>query len=315
MEECISCIKDGKTGICRDIKDKTARELIASLQKSLEALTGGVSDIATAEDIRNLQSQLDQLNNIYAEDIDITALQEQLTSLQGTLENINNSLADYVKNTDYGSSEKAGIYKLESGYGVWKTVNHGLRVAKAVDEDILAKKSDYKPIVPTHLDYAVKVALTTNTKTLTDEEKSTVQAWLGVTTIINGINSLIEDIYENKANKDLSNVTLLDLLWENPNPNSAFSAQTITLLNNDYDYLICFYNFGSGSQADMNTLMSTMSLKSYNIRLSCTGSTNRSGFRFIEFVNETTFNCQNGNYNNNEGSSYLIPLKIYGGHF
>ena len=46
-----------------------------------------------------------------------------------------------------------------------------------------------KPITPTYLDYAVKVGLTTNTETLTEEEKAKAQTWLGL-----GTYELIEEI-------------------------------------------------------------------------------------------------------------------------
>ena len=66
MSECISCIKDGKTGVCRDIKDKRGRELLAEQEsklneviETLNALSGtDGGHLATDEDITNLQDQL-----------------------------------------------------------------------------------------------------------------------------------------------------------------------------------------------------------------------------------------------------------------
>lgn len=89
-------------------------------------------------------------------------------------------LTDYVKNTDYGSHEKAGIYKLLSGSGIWKNSDNALYISSATNADIDSKKSNYKPIVPLTLDYAIKVGLTTNTETLTEEEKTAIQNWLGI---------------------------------------------------------------------------------------------------------------------------------------
>ena len=62
----------------------------------------------------------------------------------------------YVKNDEYISSTSAGIAKLESGLGIWANTNHALHIAKASEEEIDAKSNNYKPIVPSNLDYAVK---------------------------------------------------------------------------------------------------------------------------------------------------------------
>ena len=62
----------------------------------------------------------------------------------------------YVKNDDYISSTSAGIAKLESGLGIWANTNHALHIAKASEAEIDAKTNNYKPIVPSNLEYAVK---------------------------------------------------------------------------------------------------------------------------------------------------------------
>ena len=87
-------------------------------------------------------------------------------------------LADYVKKTDYASHVNAGVIMATPTYG--SMVNSGyLQTAKANKDEILAKGSGYKPIVPNTLDYAVKVGITTNTETLTDEEQTSACDWLG----------------------------------------------------------------------------------------------------------------------------------------
>lgn len=56
MAGCISCIKDGRTGECRDIKDKAAREEIEKLKSDISALTGiDGGHLATDEDIATLR--------------------------------------------------------------------------------------------------------------------------------------------------------------------------------------------------------------------------------------------------------------------
>ena len=87
-------------------------------------------------------------------------------------------LTGYVKDTDYASSSKAGVVKTNVNTGV--SITSGLLyVVKATDDDIQAKTSNYKPIVPNNLDYAVKTGVTTNTIELTDDEKASARTWLG----------------------------------------------------------------------------------------------------------------------------------------
>lgn len=126
MNECISCIKDGTTGICRDIKDKKSRELIAEITVKINEVTDTVNSLAgldgghlaTDEDIHNLQSQitglggsvddvvaaLNSLDNTYAKDEDVNVLHNRMTSVEEGLtetENkINNLDNTYAKDTD-----------------------------------------------------------------------------------------------------------------------------------------------------------------------------------------------------------------------
>ena len=91
---------------------------------------------------------------------------------------IDNTL--YVKFTDYATANKAGVIKTSNTRGTSaSTVDGTLQVEKASNDEIIAKNSGYKPIVPNTLDYAVKVGITTNTETLTDEEKASACEWVG----------------------------------------------------------------------------------------------------------------------------------------
>lgn len=67
-------------------------------------------------------------------------------------------LTDYVKNTDYVTNAKAGIVRTLSGYGVI-VINPAtglIGIQPAAENDIDEKTNNYKPIVPSKLDYAVK---------------------------------------------------------------------------------------------------------------------------------------------------------------
>lgn len=85
----------------------------------------------------------------------------------------------YVKFTDYATATKAGVVKATPTFGSMVATDGYIITSKADYTEILAKNSGYKPIVPNTLDYAVKVGITTNAETLTDEEKAAACGWLG----------------------------------------------------------------------------------------------------------------------------------------
>lgn len=93
------------------------------------------------------------------------------------------NLDEYVKNTDYATSDKAGVILVSSSFGIDRFVAGGwsgfAKIVKAEKSDINAKSNAYKPIVPALLDYAIKEGLTANTETLTDEEKAAACEWVG----------------------------------------------------------------------------------------------------------------------------------------
>lgn len=62
----------------------------------------------------------------------------------------------YVKDTDYGTTSKAGLVKGSTDYGTYIRSNGVMQVQKATEDDINGKTNTFKPIVPSNLDYAVK---------------------------------------------------------------------------------------------------------------------------------------------------------------
>lgn len=80
--------------------------------------------------------------------------------------------------TDYATASKAGVMKI--GSGLQHAGNGAVIVDRATPNDIEGKTEAYKPIVPTRLDYAVKVGITTNKETLTSDEQLKAQKWLGI---------------------------------------------------------------------------------------------------------------------------------------
>ena len=89
-------------------------------------------------------------------------------------------LSEYVKNTDYATSTKAGIVTVPSAFGV-QIYNGGLRINAATNSDV-DDKSSSKPITPSNLDYAIKSGLTTNTLEFTESEKQAARELIGAGT-------------------------------------------------------------------------------------------------------------------------------------
>ncbi len=123
--------------------------------------------------------------NIYEEYVYIDGIWEKIG---GTTVEVN--FDDYVKNTDYATKTNAGVVLIDDRYGV-RILNGVLDVCAAnnshIDQRTMKESPLYEripntryPIVPANLDYAVKVGVTANVITLTDDEKTAAQAWLGV---------------------------------------------------------------------------------------------------------------------------------------
>jgi hypothetical protein len=66
-------------------------------------------------------------------------------------------LTDYIKKTDYATTDKSGVVKVKSTYGTGVIESNGQLFVVAAEEGAIdAKSSRYKPITPAYLDYAVK---------------------------------------------------------------------------------------------------------------------------------------------------------------
>ena len=123
-------------------------------------------------------------------------------------------LTDYVKNTDYGTSSKAGLVKYSAAQGTFISQDGTISLVGANESTIEKKASSGQPIMPKHLDYAVKVGITTNAETLSDDEKIKACEWIGAVkkpekdaggyNVLPIINHLGEDISLRISNKPLS---------------------------------------------------------------------------------------------------------------
>ena len=88
-------------------------------------------------------------------------------------------LAEYVKFTDYATADKAGVVFGGQQLGINVNSQGKLNIMRATNEDIDAATNTYRPIVANNYKYAVKKGITTNTETLTDEEKASACDFVG----------------------------------------------------------------------------------------------------------------------------------------
>lgn len=88
----------------------------------------------------------------------------------------------YQKNRDTGETDTLTVL-MNGTFGftyVQATGGANLAIAKAGETEIKEQWTGTRPICTDKLSLAVKVGVTKNTDTLTDEEKATAQTWLGV---------------------------------------------------------------------------------------------------------------------------------------
>ncbi len=117
-------------------------------------------------------------------------------------------LSAYVKNTDYATSNKGGVVKIQSGKGVNIQDNGVLYIAQSSDADIAARESQFYPITPRKLNLAVKSALSDNNRIsdMTDTEKANAREVIGAasSTEVPKSSSDLEDS-DNIAKKNANN--------------------------------------------------------------------------------------------------------------
>ena len=92
---------------------------------------------------------------------------------------LSNTLSSYVKKDQYATSSTPGLVKTSSAYGV-TTNSSNLQVYKASSTDIASKTHNYRPIVPSNLDYAVKQGLINSKIAWTDLDKEKARNMIGV---------------------------------------------------------------------------------------------------------------------------------------
>lgn len=117
-------------------------------------------EYATTTDINSKTSHRKPITPIYLDNAVKSGLANSNIEWSDNEKTNARTLIDAVGNADYGDDNKAGIFALASGYGILaNATTHALYIANATESEIDARKSDYKPIVPSNLDYAVNSVL------------------------------------------------------------------------------------------------------------------------------------------------------------
>lgn len=95
-------------------------------------------------------------------------------------------LSEFVKFTDYATEKKAGVVRAWSAGGIGINLSNGnIYLSPASEQNIDNGTPSRAPITVENYKYAVRKSLTTNTETLTDEEKASACEWLGATRLYN----------------------------------------------------------------------------------------------------------------------------------
>ncbi|MBQ0113228.1 MAG: hypothetical protein KBT03_08885 [Bacteroidales bacterium] len=114
----------------------------------------------------------------------------------------------------------------------------------------------------------------------------------------------------------------LNILWSNPSPNTNFASQSITLNNNNYDYLIFQYKYRSGANYIVGSLLVTKGnglILSYASNIADNAPVNYN--RVVDYVDDTHYSFGNASAQRTNATTvatdnqWLIPLAIYGAKF
>lgn len=107
-----------------------------------------------------------------------TALDSKISDVQANGTSI---VSNGVANIPVASSTTYGLVKPVNANGIYANSSGTLNLYKVSDETLKSKKTTCAVLV-NQIDLAVKTGITTNTITLTDEEKANAKEWLGFAT-------------------------------------------------------------------------------------------------------------------------------------
>ena len=124
---------------------------------------------------------------------------------------------------------------------------------------------------------------------------------------INDTNAAINDV-----NRKLSGIKTSEILWENPSPDSNFSAQNIVLSSDRYDYLKVFFrqhNVGDGGCDAQDILKGKGAQLVY---ATYGGGSPIVCVRKINYVDDVTLSVTAESSSGSVNQGYIVPIKIIG---
>lgn len=125
----------------------------------------------------------------------------------------------------------------------------------------------------------------------------------------------IKSVVNNNATETSSNTTNISnitgqILWTNPNPNTAISsATTITLSSSDYDVIEVFYLQATSSSG--GTLYTNRFLKGYSTRMRIHTIDGVNVYRTLTYSSDTSYIIQTTTADSSVTSPQILAIPLY----
>ena len=113
-------------------------------------------------------------------------------------------------------------------------------------------------------------------------------------------------------NGKLSNIKTSEILWENPAPDSNFSAQNIVLSSDHYDYLKIFFRQHNVEDGGCDTQDILKGKGAQLIYATYGGGSPIVCVRKIKYVDDVTLSVGAETSNGSANQGYIVPIKIIG---
>ena len=239
---------------------------------------------------------------------------DQVQLPDGSQYNLKDNISGYVT-AGYVDDAIDGLTKADVGLGNVDNTSDLNKPVSTAQQIALNGKTDTTVIAPTEATTTASRRYEISEQFILNGVLYTATAVIasGDTIIVNTNCALSESITEqiDEVNAKTSGLTRMTKLWENPALTASFSAQTVTLASDDYDFLLWIHS-ESGSvicPKGKNALLnrSTISSGSYTTTIE----------RNCVYVSDTEYSIagayvQNSNSTRSNNNAYMIPLAVYG---
>lgn len=223
---------DGKQDVIADLAQ--IRQGASKGETAVQPAT--LNNYATKQELNGKQDTIEDLAEIrQGAEKGETAVQPADIPVKDVQANGTSLLADGVANIPIAAAGgKLGLV-FPAGFGIGVTATGALAINKATDALLLAKANNFQPVVPSNLDSAIKIGVTTNTTTLTDTEKANACNWLGA-----------QQISTIQALNATDSITLTDGYIYNGGEQTALTIALPTYVDVSF---LCEIDFTSGATA------------------------------------------------------------------